>query len=54
MDINVVDIENVTAERLRALPLGGDIYCLEVIETLEDDDSISAAEGGFMRGYLEG
>ena len=53
MNISLEYIELLTAERLRQLPLGEDIYSIDVIEELEEDDEISSAEGGFMRGYLD-
>jgi hypothetical protein len=55
MEITLALIEDLTAEMLRHLPVcEEDIYEIEQIERLEEGDEISAAEGGFMRGYLEG
>ena len=54
MDMTMNEIERITGERLRGLPLcEEDIYNIEQIERLEEGDEISSAEGGFMRGYLE-
>ncbi len=53
MDMTMVNIERITGEKLRGLPLcEEDIYSVEHLELMEDDDEISAVEGGFMRGYL--
>ena len=54
MNINRTYIEQITGERLRQLPLcEEDIYSIEGIEWMEEDDEISALEGGFMIGYVE-
>ena len=53
MDMTIPNIEKITGERLRGLPLcDEDIYSAEHLDFMEDDDEITSLEGGFMRGYL--
>jgi len=59
LEVNTVNIqmpyiEQVTAQRLRELPLcDEDIYCIEEIEVMEEEDELTPSEGGFMMGYLD-
>ena len=56
MDMSTKHIEQLAGEQLRKLPLEESyedgIYGAACILELEDNDEISAAEGGFMLGYL--
>ncbi len=53
MDMTIQRIEMVTGEALRKLPLGDeDIYSVERLEDMEEDDLITPEECGFMLGYL--
>ena len=55
MDMNMGNIERITGERLRGLPLREeDLYDKDHLEFLEEEDDITAADSGFMRGYLHG
>ena len=55
MQISIQNIEEVTSKQLRQLPTHKteeNIYAEEGIYALEDNDSITAEESGFMLGYL--
>ena len=53
MDMTMAQIEYLTAQRLRQLPLGeDDLYSVDSLEELEDDDLLDPADAGFMLGYL--
>ena len=63
MDLSMPTIEDITGQQLRRLGLkkhreeseenDEDIYFEEILLDLEDNDSISAEESGFMLGYLQ-
>lgn len=55
MRIELEIIADLMSEGLRRLPVHKelDIYSDGGADELEEDDEISAAECGFMRGYLE-
>lgn len=53
MDMTMAQIEYLTAQRLRQLPLGeDDLYSVDSLEELEDEDLLDPADAGFMLGYL--
>ncbi len=55
MDITLVNIERITGERLRELPLcDEDVYDLDHLDILEEEDEITPLESAFMHGYLRG
>ena len=43
----------LAGQRFRQRKKSGDIYSLDYIEELAEDDEISPEELGFMEGYLE-
>ena len=62
MDLSMPTIEDITGQQLRKLELKKrreeledeeDIYFEEMLLDMEDNDVISAEEGGFMIGYLQ-
>jgi hypothetical protein len=62
INVNTEAIERITGERLRQLEIHRPIrevdeigfYDKEFLEYLEENDELSAQEGGFMLGYLDG
>lgn len=54
MNMSMGEIERITAEKLRGLPLcDEDLYDMEHLEVLEEEDDLPAADSGFMHGYLQ-
>ena len=53
MDITLRNIERITGERLRELPLcDEDLYDQDHLDLLEEEDVITPFESAFMHGYL--
>ncbi len=53
MDINRREIEEITAEKLRHLPLcEEDVYSIEWLDFAEEEDDVSVVDSGFMRGFV--
>jgi len=54
MNMSMGEIERITAEKLRGLPLcDEDLYDIEHVEALEEEDEISPLDSAFMHGYLQ-